>query len=273
MAIRAVVTNDDGIDSPGLRQLALAAIRAGCDVVVAAPHREASGTSASLSPVDGLTRVGLERRTLDGLDGVACYVVRALPAFITFTAIRGGFGAPPDLVLSGINRGPNAGHAVLHSGTVGAAMTAATYGVRAAAFSLDLPAAGQGEPEWELAGGVAAEVIGTLDVLPAGLALNVNVPDIRPAGLRGIRLARLAEFGVVQLAIASAAEDYLEFTVREDERQPEPGTDTALLAAGFATVTALRPVCETQVPALPWAPGETEPASREAGPKARYGTS
>src|SRR5262245_14158128 len=115
---RILVTNDDGIAAPGIRVLARAVADAGYDVTVAAPRYEASGMSAALTAVTKAGRIVLERRDLDG---VPAYGVEASPSYIAMLACLGAFGPPPDLVVSGINRGANAGHAVLHSGTVGAA--------------------------------------------------------------------------------------------------------------------------------------------------------
>ena len=135
--VRALVTNDDGIGSEGIRQLALTAVGLGLDVVVAAPLTDASGSSASLLAVQEDSRIVVERRAIAGLDGVPTYGVAAAPGFISLLAVRGAFGPPPDLVLSGINRGLNTGHAILHSGTVGAALTASTLGCRGVAVSLE----------------------------------------------------------------------------------------------------------------------------------------
>jgi 5'-nucleotidase len=125
--VHAVVTNDDGIGSEGLRMLAGAAVRAGWDVVVAAPDRQASGSGAAMTAVQADGQVVVERHRLPGIETVPAYAVQAAPGFIAFTAVRGAFGRRPDYLLSGINLGPNTGQAVLHSGTVGAAMTAATH--------------------------------------------------------------------------------------------------------------------------------------------------
>ena len=135
-----VVTNDDGIDSPGLHELAAAAAALGHAVVVAAPAAEASGSGAAMSGAGPGARITLDRRVLPGLGGIPGYAVRSAPAFIAFAAAHQAFGGRPGLLLSGINRGPNTGLAVLHSGTVGAALTAANHGIPAAAFSLRLRA-------------------------------------------------------------------------------------------------------------------------------------
>jgi 5'-nucleotidase len=245
----AVVTNDDGIDSEGLRLLAGVALDAGLDVVVAAPHQEASGSGSAMTAIgasmvsdDG--RVVVERRNLAGLDGTAAFAVQAMPAFIAFTAIRGAFGArPPMMLLSGINRGPNTGRAVLHSGTVAAAMTASLRGVPAAAFSLDIRA--ETEPEqWDTAAAVARRVIPALAGLSPGIVLNVNVPNVPLDQLRGLRRATLAPTGAVEVSLLAAEHDHLLVTVAEAGEHPGSGTDSAALAAGYASLTALRAVCE-----------------------------
>ncbi|MFC7480192.1 5'/3'-nucleotidase SurE [Luedemannella flava] len=132
---RVLVTNDDGIAAPGLRWLARAAADRGLDVTVAAPRHESSGTSAALTAVTVNGRVAFDRTDLDG---VPAYAVAASPSYITLLAGLGAFGPVPDVVLSGVNKGANAGHGILHSGTVGAALTAAMNGLRGMAVSLDV---------------------------------------------------------------------------------------------------------------------------------------
>lgn len=251
---RALVTNDDGIDAPGLHRLALAAVRAGTDVVVAAPARDTSGASASLMAVEENRRVVVTERRLPDLPGVLGYAVAGSPGFITLIATRGAFGEPPDLVLSGINRGANAGHAVLHSGTVGAALTGAANGCRGLAVSLDLLVGGRPVPagsaedtgdvdavrNWDAAGGLAAHLLPVLNALPAATVLNLNVPDVPTEEIRGLRRARLSRFGQVQMSIAEVGEGFVRTTVEETDAAPEPDSDLALLAARFATVTPLR---------------------------------
>lgn len=245
-----VVTNDDGFDSEGLRELAAAAAALGFEVTVAAPLQQASGTSAAMTVIAGDGRVMIQQREVPGLSRASGYAVQAAPAFIAFTAAQGAYGPRPALLLSGINRGPNTGRAVLHSGTVGAAMTAATLGIPAGAFSLDC-----GEAEdahWKTAAAVATEVIPALPGLPAGSLLNVNVPNVTPGRLRGIRRARLAESGAVQVSVTDTNDDHIQVTMAESGAPPAPGSDSALLAAGYASVTVLRPICELPGQELPW---------------------
>jgi 5'-nucleotidase len=269
--LRVTVTNDDGIDSTGLRLLAAAALRTGCKVLVAAPDHRASdhqasdhqasdhrasdhqapGSSAAMTAVRDEGRIVMERRKLAGLDTVPAYAVQATPAFIAFTAVREAFGRQPDFLLAGINLGPSTGRAILHSGTVGAAMTAASHGVRAAAFSLDADD-DAAHVHWETAAAVATQVILALPDLPRGEVLNVNIPNVPPHMLRGIRRGQLPVFGAVQIDIIEAAEDHLQVTMSDRDAGPTPGTDSGLLAAGYASVTPLLPVSEAPAPWLPW---------------------
>jgi 5'-nucleotidase len=258
-----LITNDDGVSSEGLRQLAMAAVAAGLDVVVAAPDREASGSGSAMQAVTAGVQVAVSRRRLDDVGGVPAYAVAALPAFIAFTGARGAFGRRPDFVLSGINRGPNTGKAILHSGTVGAAMTAANARVPAAAFSLAVDDERPEPVHWATAAWVAAQVIPSLRRLQPGVLLNVNVPNVPPDRLRGLRRCALADAGAVELMLAATSEESLSVTLHDNRQEPAPGTDAALVAAGYASVTAVRPVCEVAQAHLPWPAAD---ASQVSGP-------
>ncbi|HVL85486.1 MAG TPA: 5'/3'-nucleotidase SurE [Pseudonocardia sp.] len=245
--LHALITNDDGIDSPGLSTLAAAARDAGLDVTVAAPHVDASGVSASVQAVREGDRVAVHARELPDLPGVAAFAVEAHPAFIVHAAGRGWLDPEPDLVLSGINLGANVGHAILHSGTVGAALTAALHGWRGLAVSLDTGWHPPPSPHFASAGALLPEVLDLLLAAPAGSVFSLNVPDRPVDGLGELREARLARFGTVQVRVAQRdgpAGSGLHARPEELSTPPEPGTDTALLAAGHPTLTALRPVGE-----------------------------
>lgn len=267
--MRVLVTNDDGIAAPGLRWLARAAVESGHDVIVAAPSEEASGMSAALRAVEKDGRIVVADCPLEGLDGVRTLGVAGSPAFITLIATRGAFGPPPEVVLSGINRGANAGQAVLHSGTVGAAFTGSANGCRALAVSLDVltaanataatgGAAGRLDPgvqedarHWATAAQFAAELLKKLIDAPERTVLNLNVPDAPPERVKGVRRARLASFGQVQTTVAESGQGFVRTSLEESGAELEPGTDIALLAEGYATVTALRAVLETSDVELP----------------------
>lgn len=263
--MRLLITNDDGIGALGLRALARTAVAAGHEVVVAAPRTEHSGYSAALiATPDENRQIAVEAHPFDGLPGVRAYGVAASPAFIVVLALRGAFGTAPDVVLSGPNRGANAGHAVVHSGTVGAALTAAAGGVSAIAVSLDVisPLAGAGSLQalsdagdagrnWDVASETAVGLLDTLTALPPGTVLNLNVPDIKTEDLKGVRRAAPAGFGQVSVALIESGEGYLRTGMRISDERGEPGTDLALLADGWATVTPLTSVDDDRALNLP----------------------
>jgi 5'-nucleotidase len=260
LTTRVLVTNDDGIAAPGIRWLAWAAVEAGLDVVVAAPHREASGASAALNAIYEDNRLAVTRAEIDGTDVVA-YSVAASPSYIVVLAGLGTFGPEPTLVLSGINRGANAGYAILHSGTVGATLTAANQGIRGLAVSLDVLPAKEADPatggatlsavldaidddalHWETAAELARTLIPQACELPDGTILNVNVPNRPPDHLAGVRMATLAPFGQVTMAVAERGEGYIRTSIKRSGDERVEGSDIALLADGFATVTPVRSI-------------------------------
>jgi 5'-nucleotidase len=259
---RVLVTNDDGIHASGLHWLARAAMAAGFEVVVAAPDYEASGSSAALTAIYRDRRLAVTRDDLGADLPVEAYSVQASPGYVVMLAVIGTFGRRPDLVLSGINRGANTGRVVLHSGTVGAALTAANHGIPAMAVSLDvLPTEDSSGSlaeyftgvesdslHWASASEIARELISTVDGLPANTVLNLNVPNRPLRTIAGVRAATLASFGHVQMAVAETGEGYVRTTVERITDRLGPETDVALLGNGYATVTVITTVREVQVP-------------------------
>ena len=245
--MRALITNDDGIDSPGLLLLSQIATMAGLEVTVAAPHTERSGSSAALSALEADGRLLVEDRVLPGLPGIQAAAVQASPALIVFVAAHGAFGERPGIVLSGINQGPNTGQAVLHSGTVGAALTAQTHGIPAMAVSL-----ASAEPRhWDTAATAAGQALDWfLRRTDKAIVANVNVPDLPADQLRGLRAARLAPLGAVQATIGKPGRGFIPVTFSEPEQETAADTDLALLHRGWATVTALHGPCEGELPDL-----------------------
>ncbi|WP_395641048.1 5'/3'-nucleotidase SurE [Pseudolysinimonas sp.] len=252
---RALITNDDGIESPGLYALARAAVAAGWEVVVAAPAEEASGSSAAITGTNTIAVTGhtdastikVERVDLAEVPGVPAFSVRAAPGLITLLAAHGAFGDPPDVVLSGINRGANLGRVILHSGTAGAALTGGVNDARGLAVSLDVGL----NPEhhhWETAATVVGTLLPVLLEHPHGTVFNLNVPNIPSAEGLELREATLAPFGIVQTTMTEPVEGDVRLTVRELPDQPIEGSDAALLALGHATVTNVVAVQESATP-------------------------
>jgi len=241
-----LITNDDGIDSPGLHALAAAASAEGLDVIVAAPASESSGSSASIVGADVDGRIRMERRQIEGLE-MPCYAVEAAPALIALIAAHGAFGPVPDAVLSGVNRGANIGHAILHSGTVGAALTGGSNGARGLAVSLDVGMSPTTH-EWGEAARLARAVLHTLLASPGGTVLNLNVPNDAGAGDRTPREATLAPFGIVQTTATEAGEGEVRLTVADLGGAHDPESDAALLGGGHPTLTAITGIREAPLP-------------------------
>lgn len=233
--MRVLVTNDDGVWAPGLAVLARALVAAGHDVTVAAPLTDNSGAGAALGPAHLTGGVTFQRVELEGLAGVPAYGLDGPPALAVMTANLEGFGPGPELVASGINPGNNTGRTVLHSGTVGAALAAANFGLSGVAVSV-----GYGDPlQFDTAAPVAVAAVEWLAKAPRRTVLNVNVPGIAPHELAGVRAAALAPFGTVRTVIVGADEGRFEIELQPTDGDFEPDTDTALIAADYATVTAL----------------------------------
>jgi 5'-nucleotidase len=261
----ALVTNDDGIDSPGLAALAAAALRVDLHVVVAAPARQSSGASAGLMATSQASRTVIERRQLPDLPGIEAYALEAQPGYIVRAALRGWLDPVPELVLSGINHGANVGRAILHSGTVGAALTAGVNGVRGLAISLDVGLHPAQPPHWDTAGYLLPGILAMLTGAPAGTVLTLNVPDRPVEALSELRHATLARFGAVQSRVERVEDGQLHLALVDADTQPEAGSDSALLAAGHPTVTALESVSEASKPVLPeWLASAGQPIAGAA---------
>jgi 5'-nucleotidase len=234
---RILVSNDDGIEAPGIIALAEALAPLG-ELWIVAPDREQSATSHAISLHEPL-RVRQVRERAYAVDGT--------PTDAVYLALHHILPGPPDVVVSGINRGPNLGNDVLYSGTVSAAMEGALFGHRAVAVSLCMPdKRGEGNEtfHFETAAAVAAEV--TRAVLPTdmpmGVVLNINVPNRPRSELRGIKLCRLGYTDwadVVTVRKDPRGREY--YWIGGDRRGHDDiiDSDNNGVAAGHVTVTPI----------------------------------
>jgi len=237
---RVLVTNDDGIESAGLHALAIALRRGGYDVVVVAPNRDYSGIGAAIGLVHADQHLDVEKVALPGADDVPAYAIDGPPGLCVCAGRLGAFGEPPDVVVSGVNPGCNTGRAILHSGTVGAALTAQSFGCSAIAVSVDAA-----QPwRFDTAANVALDVLPMLLDAPPRSVLNLNVPARDYDDVLGVRWARLAAFGSVRAAVAESQNGGLQFELRATGVTAPPDSDQGLIDAGFASLTTIVGVAE-----------------------------
>lgn len=177
--MKLLISNDDGIHSPGLKALA-DSLSTLADIVVVAPDRNQSAASHSLT-LDRPLRV----QQLDEY----YYIVNGTPTDCVHIAITGILGVQPAMVISGINQGANLGDDVLYSGTVAAAMEGRFLGFPAIAVSL----VGEELQHFVTAGEIAKRLVARLMLqpLPANTILNVNVPDVGFSEIKGVKVTRL----------------------------------------------------------------------------------
>lgn len=233
---RVLLTNDDGADAPGLAVLKDVAQQLAQEVWVVAPMHDQSGTSHSISLHDPLriSRLGERRFAVGGTPGDCVAIgVRHLLA-----------DTPPDLILSGINRGANLGTETVFSGTVGAAMTGMLLGVPAIALSQAFT--DRAAIKWETARALAPDVIRRLVgmVWSRDACLNVNFPDCSPEQAGALMLTRQGRGLLDGIGVVTREDPRgLDYHWLKLQRSGEPdvaGTETAALAAGHVSVTPLR---------------------------------
>ncbi|MEO8160779.1 MAG: 5'/3'-nucleotidase SurE [Arenimonas sp.] len=180
--MHVLVSNDDGVDAPGIRQLAEALRGAGHRVTVVAPDRDRSGASNSLTLDQPIRASRRDEHT---------WSVAGTPTDCVHLALSGMLDGDPDLVLSGINNSSNLGDDVIYSGTVAAAMEGRCLGLPAIAVSL--VTSDHTALHFDSAARAAVELLAHLvaDPLPADTILNINVPDLPWEEIAGWRVCRL----------------------------------------------------------------------------------
>ena len=232
-ALRVLVTNDDGVEAEGVHALAAAIVRAGHEVVVVAPSGERSGSGAAIGRLHRSGPIAWKAVEWSDLPGTEVHSVDLPPAAAVYAGCLGAFGATPDAVASGVNPGLNYGHLVLHSGTVGAALTAHVLGIPAVAVSI----AWGDDEHWDTAATIAAAALPWLVGLDEPSVVNLNVPNVELSSIREAHEARLTAFDERWNATARRGELVLEYGGRTHD--PEPGGDLAIVRAGHVAFTML----------------------------------
>ena len=236
--MRILLTNDDGVHAPGLKVLEEIARQFSDDIWICAPSEEQSGAGHSLTltrPVR-LNKLG-ERR----------FAVTGTPTDSVMMALRTVMDSPPDLILSGVNRGANLGDDITYSGTVSAAIEGALAGIRAIAFSQVYAREGMGD---DVPFGAAREwgpkVLAPL--LDAPMAertlINVNFPAIAADEVKGIRVVRQGFHDYSRGSIVEGRDPrgyrYFWFGLDPIEHTLDHGTDLEAIDEGYVAVTPLQ---------------------------------
>lgn len=225
-----LLSNDDGVEAAGLAALSEALVGLG-EVWVCAPETEQSAKSHAFT-MDAPLRVRRLRERW--------YAVSGTPADSVYLGVHQVLPRPPDLVVSGINRGPNLATDVFYSGTVAAAREAVSRGVPAVAASLVVA----GEPEWETARQVVRRVVAAVveNGLPKGILLNLNIPACSPGALRGIAVAPMGRrhyHTLVREAQDPRGRPYYWIGGDHHRFDDLPGTDGPLCEEGWAVMTPM----------------------------------
>lgn len=236
--MRILLTNDDGINAPGLYVLEKIAARLSDDIWICAPSEEQSGAGHSLT----LTRPVRMRQHAERRFSVA-----GTPTDAVTMALKRVLPAPPDLILSGVNRGANLGDDVTYSGTVSAAFEGALAGVKSIALSQVYAKEGVGNAvdfsaaeQW---GVKAIEPLLEVPFAPRTL-VNVNFPPIAGSEVKGIRVVRQGFHDYARGSVVEGTDPrgfpYYWFGLHGIEHTAGSDTDLEAVAGGFVSVTPLQ---------------------------------
>ena len=229
--MRILLSNDDGYFAPGLHALAAALSEVG-KVTVVAPERDRSGASNSLT----LDRPLSLRKAASGF-----HYVNGTPTDCVHLAVTGMLDDLPDMVVSGINHGANMGDDTIYSGTVAAATEGFLLGVPSIAISL----VAKGASDFSGAARVARELVERFQQEPIGVPtlLNVNVPDLPYAQIKGVQVTRLGRRHKAEPTVKSLTPRnetvYWVGAVGAAQDAGE-GTDFHAVANGYVSVTPLQ---------------------------------
>src|SRR5262249_48995532 len=236
---RILITNDDGIHSEGLDVCVEIARALSDDVWVLAPEFDQSGVSHSLSLNDPLRlrEIGERRFAVKGTP-TDCVIMGAKHVIKDH---------PPDLVLSGVNRGRNAGEDVIYSGTVAGAVEGTILGIPSLALSQSYRSRSGQPPHWETAIRFAPDIIRRVLAagIPRDVLINVNFPDCAPADVKGIAVTSQGRNRQDRLQIDARQDGrgnayYWIAYVRMRGQPPADGSDISALADNRIAVTPLR---------------------------------
>ena len=234
-----LVTNDDGIDSPGLWKLAEVMSEFG-KVLVVAPAGEASGSGTMVT----YRRDLVVQPVSSPIPDIRAYKVDGTPADCVLVGLRQLKEGWISVIAAGINPGANLGADLFLSGTCGAALMGAFRKVTSIAVSLatEFTEDGVRSPRWESGEAVARMLARGLDdgAVPEGAFLNVNIPPLPLDKIRGVMATRVAPGGYAHLVErVDGATGRLERQIVGDTRHAHPGTDIRAVLDGYVSISPL----------------------------------
>lgn len=240
--MRILLTNDDGIEAPGLDVLEKIATDLTDDVWVVAPEMDNSGASHSLTLAEPLRMRELAKRH---------YAIKGTPTDCVIMGVRFLLHEkPPDLVLSGVNRGQNLADDITYSGTVAGAIQGCLLGIPSIAMSLVTGPAeadqGAGEPLWETPMYYGADLVRRLmrEGWAEGVVLNVNFPNCAPESVQGMcaTVQGLRDPDIFRIIDRLDARGRAYYWIGVERRRAKPPKDTDLWAvrSNRISVTPLR---------------------------------
>lgn len=236
--MRILITNDDGYHAPGLEVLEAIAAQLSDDIWVCAPSEEQSGAGHSLTLNRPVRLQKFDERR---------FAVTGTPTDSVMMALREVFDSPPDLILSGVNRGANLGDDITYSGTVSAAIEGALAGVRSIALSQVYNGETRNtETEFEAARDWGVKVIRPLLGVPIAerTLINVNFPPRPSADVKGIRVVRQGFHDYSRGSIVEGKDPrghrYFWFGLHAIEHTLDHGTDLEAIDDGYVAVTPLQ---------------------------------
>ena len=231
-----LITNDDGISAPGMHALARA-IAAVVPVAVVAPEHERSATGHAITLHKPLRAV---RATIPGLDAPA-WATNGTPADCVVLGVLDLLPQRPEVVVSGINIGPNMGGDLTYSGTVSGAMEGAIMGIP----SISVSVAAEGDARFDVAAEVAVRLVEIVrrHGLPPDTLLNVNVPNLPRSQVRGVAATRQGLQRYINRLDKRRDPRGRTYYWLGGEREPAPdveGTDSWAVQQGMVSVTPIQ---------------------------------
>ena len=225
-----LISNDDGVNAPGIIELA-SAVEKVASITVVAPHKNRSGSSAALT-LDRPLNCRLNERQHYSVTGTPCDCIHLGSHRI--------MSSPPDMVVAGINKGANLGDDVLYSGTVAAAMEGRSLGFPAVAISL----AGTQCEHYQIAARFMAKLINHLKEhrLESNTILNINVPDLAESDIKGVKVTRLGSRHRADTIVPSKdpkGETVYWIGPPSKPQDVGEGTDFAAIKQGYISITPL----------------------------------